>query len=44
MDLFWQEKHDQRLHVYIVERIAKSPYYFLKTGTFQPLILILPIL
>ena len=25
MDLFWQGKHDQRLHVYVVERIAKSP-------------------
>ena len=25
-DLFWHRKHDQRLHVYVVERIAKSPY------------------
>ena len=27
MNLFRQGKHDQRLHVYVVERIAKSPYY-----------------
>ena len=25
MDLFWQGKHDQRLHVYVVERLANLP-------------------
>ena len=27
MDLFWYRNHDQRLHVYVVERVAKSAYY-----------------
>ena len=26
-DLFWHRKHDQRLHVYVVERVAKSAYW-----------------
>ena len=30
MDLFWHQKHDQRLHVYVVEGIAKSAYYYIR--------------
>ena len=33
MDLFWQGKHDQRLHVYGIERIAKFLYYPSSTFT-----------
>ena len=33
MDLFWQGKHDQRLHIYVIERIAKSLYYPSSTFT-----------
>ena len=33
-DLFWHRKHDQRLHVYVIERIAKSAYYLTLTLVF----------